>query len=78
MALTASAMPSCCSTPAKCFPLVPRAGSMYTTDFAASSACLNASGVAMSGDGARSFTATPIPTLPSGAALPGTTLPCFT
>jgi hypothetical protein len=31
----------------------------------------------MSGAVARSFTATPMPTLPSGARLPGTTLPCF-
>ncbi len=74
-AFTWSAMPSRCSTPAKCLPLVPRAGSMYTTDFAASSVRLNASGVAMSGDGARSFTATPIPTLPSGVPPPATTLP---
>src|SRR5499433_1357030 len=52
-----------------------KVGSPYTTDFAASSACLNASGVERSGSGAPARTATPMPVLASGTRLSGFTTP---
>src|SRR5262245_2398454 len=52
-----------------------RAGSPYTTDFAASSACLNAPGVDKSGSGAPARTATPIPVLARATRLSGLTTP---
>src|SRR3954471_9994863 len=53
----------------------PAAGSIMATEGASSSARLKASTLPMSGRGAPSFTATPIPTRASGAVEPAATLP---
>src|SRR5262244_1031868 len=54
-----------------------KVGSPYTTDFAARSACLKASGVDRSGSGAPARTATPMPVLASGTRLSGFTTPSW-
>src|SRR5262249_18180994 len=69
----ASATPICSNIRARCLPAVPPTATSDTaTDRAASSACRNASGVAISGSVAPSRTATPILVRPSGRRLPGT------
>src|SRR5499433_4534687 len=54
-----------------------KVGSPYTTDFAARSACLKASGVDRSGSGAPTRTATPMPVLASRTRLSGFTTPSW-
>ena len=49
---------------------------MYVSDFVASSACFSASGLAMSGLGAPSRTATPMPVRPIAVHEPSATAPC--
>ena len=49
---------------------------MYVSDFVASSACFSASGLPMSGLGAPSRTATPMPVRPIAVHEPSATAPC--
>src|SRR2546422_295061 len=70
-------MPRRWSTLAKWIPLVaPRAGSVYTMDFAARTVRLNASGVEMSGRGAPARTATPMAVRARSARVSATTSRC--
>src|SRR6185295_385007 len=69
-------MPRRSSTLLKWMPLVaPWAGSTYTRDLAASRLALRASGVEMSGRGAPSRTATPMPVRARSVRVPATTRP---